>query len=77
MNPDYYTVGPGFAAFVVTFLLAVSLWLLYRSFSKKVRKQKLEQQRREELASGRPAKASRVEDRDGGGDVVADESGDS
>jgi hypothetical protein len=73
VSPEYYTVGPGFAAFVVTFLLAVSLWLLYRSFSKKVRKQRLEQQRREGLAS---EQGSRVEESDGGRDEVAGETSD-
>jgi membrane protein implicated in regulation of membrane protease activity len=70
VSPEYYTVGPGFAAFLVTFLLAVSLWLLYRSFSKKVRKQRLEQQRRDDLAAGKP---SRVEKNDGGRDEVTGE----
>lgn len=85
MNPEYYQVGPGFAAFVVTFFLALCLWLLYRSFSKKLRRQRLEQQRRtgvpgSAVASGRagqtPAPSSGVEEDDGGRDEVANESGD-
>lgn len=87
MNPQYYQVGPGFGAFVVTFALAMVIWMLYRSFSKKLRKQKLEQRRLDELAAqeaaaksgktiGKRPASGRVEDRDGGGDVVAGESGD-
>lgn len=80
MSPEYYTVGPGFAAFVVTFLLALSLWFLYRSFSKKLRKQRMEQRRREDAAAN-PTQASggrsRVEKNDRGSDKVAGESRDS
>ena len=80
MNPQYYQVGPGFAAFVVTFFLALSLWLLYRSFSKKLRRQRLEEQRRTVVLPPPPsgdAKESGVEDGDSGGDVVTREGGDS
>lgn len=59
MNPEYYEVGPGFGAFVVTFALALTIWLLYRSFSKKLRKQKLEQKRLEELAAQEAEKSSK------------------
>jgi hypothetical protein len=73
VSSEYYTVGPGFAAFVVTFLLALSLWFLYRSFSKKLRKQRMEQQRREGLPGQKP---SRVEENDRGGHEVTGESRD-
>ena len=76
MSPQYYQVGPGFAAFVVTLFLAISLWLLYRSFSKKLRRQRLEEQRRTVVLPPAPDAKSGVEDRDSGGDVVTGESGD-
>lgn len=51
MNPEYYEVGPGFLGFVVSFALAMALWLLYRSFSKKLRRQKLEERNRADSAA--------------------------
>ena len=77
MSPQYYQVGPGFAAFVVTFFLALSLWLLYRSFSKKLRRQRLEEQRRTVILPPPPDAKSGVENGDSGGEVVTGESGDS
>lgn len=55
MNSQYYEIGPGFGAFVVTFVLALTIWLLYRSFSSKLRKQKLEQKRLEDAAAAKAA----------------------
>ncbi|MFO7244127.1 MAG: hypothetical protein DIU73_004525 [Actinomycetes bacterium] len=55
MNSQYYEIGPGFGAFVVTFALALTIWLLYRSFSKKLRRQRLEERRLEELAAQQAA----------------------
>lgn len=51
MSPEYYEVGPGFLGFVVSFALALALWLLYRSFSKKLRRQKVEERQRVETAA--------------------------
>lgn len=83
---DYYSVGPGFLGFVATFFMAVALVLLYMSMRKHLRKvrrdEQLAEQARADAAAGKtprvpPARSDRVEDRDGRGDVVADESGDS
>jgi len=83
---EYYEIGPGFAGFVATFAIAIALVLLFRSMSRhlrKVRRDQMEQEaaRREASAGGAPTPAQsspsgRVEDGDGGGDVVADESSD-
>jgi hypothetical protein len=57
MSPEYYEVGPGFLGFVVSFALAMALWLLYRSFSKKLRRQKVEERNRaESVALAKAAK---------------------
>ena len=69
MDSKYYATGPGFAGFVVTFALVVALVLLVRSLSKHLRKVRLD-------AAQREAAALRVEDGNGGGDVVAGPTGD-
>lgn len=69
MDSKYYAIGPGFAGFVVTFALVLALVLLVRSLTKHLRKVRLD-------AAEREAAALRVEDGDGGGDVVAREAGD-
>lgn len=83
---DYYSVGPGFLGFVATFFMAVALVLLYMSMRKHLRKVRrdaqLAEQARADAAAGKapkipPARSGRVEDGEGRGDVVADESGDS
>lgn len=79
MSPDYYTIGPGWAAFVATFVLAVAVILLARSLNKHLRKVRLEAAGRAQAAAAhpeRPASGLSAEDRDGGGDVVARETGD-
>ena len=58
MSPEYYEVGPGFPAFVVSFALAVTIWLIYRSMSKKLRRQKLEERRLQEEAEATRAAAA-------------------
>ena len=76
MDPKYYEIGPGWAAFVATFALTVAVIVLFRSLNKHLRKLRLEAAKRVEASPAGPStKASglRVEDRDGGGDVVADE----
>jgi len=45
MSQQYYDVGPGFWGFVVVFCLAIAVWLLSRSLTRKVRRQKLEEER--------------------------------
>lgn len=70
MDPKYYEIGPGFGAFLATFLLAVAVIVIYRSMSRHLRKVRLEAQRSQSRASG-------PEDGDSGGDVVAHEAGDS
>lgn len=64
MNSEYYEVGPGFAAFVVAFFMAVAIWLIYRSMSKKLRRQKLEERRLQEEAQAKRAKSDGVVDGD-------------
>ena len=79
MSPNYYDIGPGWAAFVATFALALAVILLARSLTKHLRKVRLEAANRTgATAQGAEAPASglSVEDRDGGGDVVAREAGD-
>ena len=78
MSPNYYDIGPGWAAFVATFSLTVVVILLFRSLNKHLRKVRLEAAKNAEAAAdaARPASGSGVEDRDGGGDVVAREAGD-
>ena len=79
MSPNYYDIGPGWAAFVATFALTLAVVVLFRSLNKHLRKVRLEAAARSGAA---PANAPggesvlRVEDRDGGGDVVADEAAD-
>lgn len=56
MNPGgpgslYSQIGPGWAAFVMIFFLALALWLLLRSMSGHLRKVRYQQQREEELAA--------------------------
>lgn len=55
MSPEYYEVGPGFLGFVVSFALALALWLLYRSMTKKVRRQKAQERVDAEAGTARPA----------------------
>lgn len=70
MDPNYYEIGPGFAGFVVAFVMAVAVIIIYRSMSKHLRKVRMdEQQAARERGSG-------AEDGDRGGDVVADEASD-
>ena len=79
MSPDYYTIGPGWAAFVATFVLALAVILLARSLNKHLRKVRLEAAGRAQAATTDPARSASgvsAEDRDGGGDVVARETGD-
>lgn len=79
MDPNYYEIGPGWAAFVATFALAFAVILLGRSLTKHLRKVRLEAANRVDAASSvaeRPSSGLSVEDRDGGGDVVAREPGD-
>lgn len=56
MSPEYYEVGPGFLGFVVSFALALALWLLYRSMTKKVRRQKAQERQDAEAAGAQTAK---------------------
>ena len=79
MSPDYYTIGPGWAAFVATFALVLVVIVLFRSLNKHLRKVRLEAASRAQAATDptRPASGLSVEYRDGGGDVVARETGDS
>ncbi|WP_291381620.1 hypothetical protein [Demequina sp.] len=73
-DPRYYQVGPGFWGFLATFVMALAVIVIYRSLSKHLRKIRRDEERaREELRM----KSSGSEDREGGGDVVARESGDS
>ncbi len=41
MDSNFYDIGPGFGAFVATFVLAVTVILIYRSMSKHLRKVRL------------------------------------
>ena len=79
-NPNYYDIGPGWAAFVATFALTIVVILLFRSLNKHLRKVRLEAANRAQAAAidplRRPASGLSVEDRDGGGDVVTRETGD-
>jgi len=77
-NPDYYAIGPGWAAFVATFALALAVIFLARSLNKHLRKVRLEAASSVQAAApaARPESGLSVEDRDGGGDVVARETGD-
>lgn len=68
MDAKYYEIGPGFWGFLVAFVLAVAVIVIYRSMSKHLRKV-----RKDAEVAG--ASAS-VEHRDGGGNVVAGEAGD-
>ena len=80
MDPKYYEIGPGWAAFVATFALTVAVILLFRSPNKHLRKLRLEAAKRADVAREgreRPLSGLGVEDRNSGGDVVAREPGDS
>jgi len=84
MDSNFYDIGPGWAAFVATFLLTVAVILLFRSLNKHLRKVRLK------AASAADARATgattngaaqrgsvlSVEDGDRRGDVVAGETGD-
>jgi hypothetical protein len=79
MSPNYYDIGPGWAAFVATFAVTIAVILLARSLNKHLRKVRLDAANRAQAAAtdtARPASGLSVEDRDGGGDVVAREAGD-
>ncbi len=78
MSPNYYDIGPGWAAFVATFALTVVVIVLFRSLNKHLRKVRLEAAKNAEAAANaaRPESGPGIEDRDGGGDVVARESSD-
>jgi len=79
MDPNYYDIGPGWAAFVATFALALAVIVLARSLTKHLRKLRLEAANRVGAADSipePPTSGLSVEDRDGGGDVVARETGD-
>ena len=79
MDSNFYDIGPGWAAFVATFLLTVAVILLFRSLNKHLRKVRL---KAADAADARTDGATpngsvlSVEDGDGGGNVVADEPGD-
>ena len=83
---SYYEIGPGFAGFVATFAIAIALVLLFRSMSRhlrKVRHDELAQQEALRAASAgsaasaaETASSGRVEDGNGGGDVVTHEADD-
>ncbi len=83
MDTAYYEIGPGFAGFVATFAIAIALVLLFRSMSRhlrKVRRDELAQEEARRVASAErgsspaeSASSGRVEDGNGGGDVVANE----
>jgi len=79
MDSNFYDIGPGWAAFVATFLLTVAVILLFRSLNKHLRKLRLK------AASAADARTNvvttkgsvlSVEDGDRRGDVVAGETGD-
>jgi len=79
MDSNFYDIGPGWAAFVATFLLTVAVVLLFRSLNKHLRKLRLK------AASAADARTNvvttkgsvlSVEDGDRRGDVVAGETGD-
>lgn len=79
MDSNFYDIGPGWAAFVATFLLTVAVILLFRSLNKHLRKLRLGAASRAAAETGGAARAGSVlsvEDGDGRGDVVAGESGD-
>jgi len=77
MDSNFYDIGPGWAAFVATFLLATAVILLARSLNKHLRKLRLRAASEAEAqAAARKGSTLGVEDGDGGGNVVADESGD-
>lgn len=71
--------GPGFLAFVATFALVAAVVLLIRSLNKHLRKVRADQGpvAAASPASGETSTAGSVEDGQRGGDVVADERGDS
>lgn len=79
MDPNYYQVGPGFWGFLATFVMALAIFLIYRSLSKHLRKVRRdaerEQQARLDREGGRTS-ASGAEDGESGGDVVTGESSD-
>jgi hypothetical protein len=73
-DPEYYQVGPGFWGFLATFVMALAIIFIYRSLTKHLRKIRRDEERAyEELTR----KRSGPENREGNGDVVARESGDS
>ncbi len=79
MDSNFYEIGPGWGAFVATFLLTVAVVLLFRSLNKHLRKMRRRAAADAEAATKRGAgsgSALSVEDGDRGGDVVADETGD-
>lgn len=72
-DPQYYQIGPGFLGFLATFVMALSVIIIYRSLAKHLRKISRDEERaQQELRM----KNSGPEDRDGGGDVGTRESGD-
>jgi hypothetical protein len=73
VDPKYYQVGPGFWGFLATFVMALAIIVIYRSLTKHLRKIRRDAEREQEARRNR---ASGVQDGDGGGDVVARESGD-
>lgn len=79
MDPKYYEIGPGWAAFVATFALTLAVIVLFRSLNKHLRKVRLEAASRADATRSvpqGPVSGLGVEDRDGGGGVVARETGD-
>lgn len=79
MSPNYYDIGPGWAAFVATFALTLAVIVLFRSLNKHLRKVRLKAAsalQADASLQAHPASGLSVEDRDGGGDVVAREAGD-
>jgi hypothetical protein len=75
MTSDF-SGGPGFAAFVVTFLLVVGVLVLFRSFNKQLRKVRTHPPEHERPTDAETEASPGGEDGDGAGDVVADEPGD-
>ena len=73
MDPKYYQVGPGFWGFVATFVMALAIIVIYRSLTKHLRKIRRDAEREREAQR---KSASGTQDRDGGGGVVARETGD-
>jgi hypothetical protein len=73
VEPNYNQIGPGFWGFLATFIMALAIIVIYWSLTKHLRKIRRDTERQREAPT---QKASRAEDDESGGDVVARESGD-